>query len=80
MSVGGAIDAGYRAAMSTIIDANLTTFIAALTLAIFGAGPVRGFAITLGIGIVTSMFTALLVTRGFISVWHGRNGPEKAPI
>lgn len=80
MSVGGAIDAGYRAAMSTIIDANLTTFIAALALAIFGSGPVRGFAITLGIGIATSMFTALLVTRGLISTWHGRQGPEKAPI
>ena len=79
MSVGGAIDAGYRAALSTIIDANLTTLIAAAILAIAGKGPVQGFAITLGIGIVTSMFTALLVTRGLISLWHGRE-KLKAPI
>src|SRR3546814_10209952 len=53
-----AVDAGYRRALTTIIDANLTTLIAAVLLYIFGSGPVRGLAVTLGIGLITSMFTA----------------------
>ena len=58
-----AVDAGYRRALTTIFDANITTLIAALLLYYFGSGPVRGFAVTLAIGLVTSMFTAIMVTR-----------------
>ena len=58
-----AVDAGYRRALSTIVDSNLTTAIAATMLFAFGAGPVRGFAVTLLIGIITTLFTAIMVTR-----------------
>ena len=64
-----AIDEGFARALSSIIDANVTTLIAACVLYFFGAGPVRGFAITLMIGIVTSVFTAIYVTR-LLVVWH----------
>ena len=63
-----AIELGYERAFSAIIDANITTLIAAVILLIFGSGPVKGFAITLGIGIVTSVFTAIWVTRLLISI------------
>jgi protein-export membrane protein SecD len=63
-----AIDAGYREALATIIDANLTTLISTLILFQLGSGPVRGFAVTLSIGIVTSVFTAVMVTR-LVTVW-----------
>jgi preprotein translocase subunit SecD len=62
-----AVDNGYREAMRTIIDANLTTLIAAVLLYAFGSGPVRGFAVTLGLGIMTSMFTAITLTRLLVS-------------
>ncbi|MCF1709642.1 protein translocase subunit SecD [Tabrizicola sp. J26] len=71
-----AIEIGYERAMSAIIDANLTTMITALVLFFMGAGPVRGFAITLAIGIVTSVFTALLVTRQLIEIWYGWRRPK----
>src|SRR3546814_9565088 len=58
-----AVDADYRRAMTTIFDSNLTTLIAALLLFQFGTGPVKGFAVTLSIGLVTSMFSAIMVTR-----------------
>jgi preprotein translocase subunit SecD len=58
-----ALDAGYAKALSTIVDANVTTLIAALVLFQFGTGPVRGFAVTLSIGIIASLFTAIFVTR-----------------
>ncbi len=58
-----AIDAGFQRAFGTIIDSNLTTLIAAVLLYNFGSGPVKGFAVTLAIGILTSMFTAIRVTR-----------------
>lgn len=61
--IGAAITAGYDKAFLTILDANLTTLFAALVLFIFGTGPVRGFAVTLSIGIIASMFTAIIVTR-----------------
>ena len=64
-----AIEIGYERAMSAIVDANITTLISAATLFILGAGPVRGFAVTLGIGVITSVFTALLVTRVIIEIW-----------
>jgi preprotein translocase subunit SecD len=75
-----AIDAGYREAMRTIIDANLTTLIAAVLLYAFGSGPVRGFAVTLGIGIITSMFTAITFTRLLIATWLRRTRPAMLPV
>jgi len=66
-----AIRAGYDKAFSTIADANVTTLIAALVLFMFGTGPVKGFAVTLSLGIVTSMFTAIFGTRGVINLIYG---------
>ncbi len=71
-----AVDTGYARAMSTIIDSNLTTLIAALFLYIFGSGPVRGFAVTLSIGIITSMFSAIMLTRIMIVLWLKRARPR----
>jgi preprotein translocase subunit SecD len=65
------IQAGYEKAFSTIVDANITTLIAAVVLFSFGTGPIKGFAVTLGIGIVTSMFTAIVGTRAVINLIHG---------
>lgn len=65
------IHAGYEKALSTIADANITTLIAALFLFIFGTGPIKGFAITLSIGIVTSMFTAIMGTRAIVNLFVG---------
>ncbi len=75
-----AVDAGYSRAFTTIVDANLTTLIAALLLYAFGSGPVRGFAVTLSIGIVTSMFTAIMLTRLFVVTWLRRAKPESLPL
>jgi preprotein translocase subunit SecD len=63
-----AIDGGYDKALSTIVDANITTLIAAIVLFQFGSGPVKGFAITLSVGILASMFTAIMVTRAIIAL------------
>jgi preprotein translocase subunit SecD len=71
-----AIELGYERAFSAIIDANITTLIAAVILFVMGSGPVRGFAITLGLGIVTSVFTAIWVTRLMISMWMERRRPK----
>jgi preprotein translocase subunit SecD len=75
-----AIDAGYRRALTTIIDSNFTTLIAAILLFQFGSGPIKGFAVTLSIGILTSMFTALMLTRLFIVIWLRRRRPKTLPI
>ena len=75
-----AIDAGYSRAISTIIDANLTTLIAAVILFQFGSGPIKGFAVTLMIGIITSMFTAIMLTRLRVAGWIRRSRPTKVPI
>ena len=75
-----AIDAGYGRAITTIIDANLTTLIAALILFSFGSGPIKGFAVTLSIGIVTSMFTAIMLTRLLIVTWLRRRRPAALPV
>ena len=75
-----AIDAGYSRAITTIIDANLTTLIAALILFYLGSGPVRGFAVTLSIGIVTSMFTAIMLTRLLVVTWLRKRRPAELPI
>ncbi|HFC54183.1 MAG TPA: protein translocase subunit SecD [Gammaproteobacteria bacterium] len=66
------IDSGYAKAFSTIADANITTLIAALVLFGFGTGPIKGFAVTLSLGIVTSMFTAIMVTRAVANLIYGR--------
>ena len=79
-SVALSIDAGFARAMVTIIDANITTILAALILFQFGAGPVRGFAWTLSIGTVTSVFTAVLVTQLLIAWWYRTSRPKKLPI
>ena len=78
--VAQAIEAGYSRALSTIIDSNLTTLFAALFLFVFGSGPVKGFAVTLSLGIVTSMFTALMVTRLFIVLWVNAKRPKQLEL
>ncbi|MDG1888050.1 MAG: protein translocase subunit SecD [Alphaproteobacteria bacterium] len=75
-----AIDAGYKRALTTIIDSNLTTLFAALCLYSFGSGPIKGFSVTLAIGIVTSMFTAIMLTRLLIVVWLRKRKPDLIPI
>ena len=75
-----AIDSGYRRALTTIIDSNLTTFIAAVLLFLFGSGPIKGFAVTLSIGLMTSMFTAIMVTRLIMVTWLRRAKPAALPI
>ncbi len=71
-----ALDAGFRKAFTTILDANVTTLIAAAVLYYFGSGPIRGFALTLAFGIVASVFSALLVTRVLLQVMVSRNIPS----
>lgn len=73
------IDAGFRQAISTIVDANVTTFIAAAIMFYFGSGPIRGFAVTLGIGIITTVFTAFVVTRWLIAFWIRTRKPKDFP-
>ena len=72
-----AIDVGFKEAMSAIIDANLTTFIAALVMFFLGSGPVKGFAVTLTIGLVTSVFSAIFFTRLMIIWWVERRRPTE---
>lgn len=74
------IHAGYDKALSTIMDANITTLIAAVVLYIFGTGPIKGFAITLSIGIMTSMFTAIMGTRAIVNLSVGGKKIEKLSI
>ncbi|MCR9150395.1 MAG: protein translocase subunit SecD [Rhodobacteraceae bacterium] len=71
-----AIELGYEKALSAIIDANITTFIVASILFFLGSGPVKGFAVTLGIGILTSVFTAIFVTRLIVVTWFERTRPK----
>ncbi len=75
-----AIDVGYSRALSTILDANITTFIAAFILFSLGSGPVRGFSVTLSIGIITSVFTAFTLTRLLVSLWVKHKRPTEIPI
>ena len=75
-----AIDAGFRRAMVTILDANLTTLITGIILYLVGTGPVQGFAVTLSIGVCTSVFTAVTVTRLFVAIWLRRRRPQVLPI
>ena len=71
-----AIELGYEKALSAITDANITTFLTAVILYAMGSGPVRGFAITLGLGIITSVFTAIFVTRLIVVIWYERRRPK----
>ena len=75
LTIGMAVDANVL-----IFDSNLTTLVAAFVLFYFGTGPVRGFAVTLSIGIATSMFTSVTVTRLIIASWLARNKPTRLPI
>jgi len=75
-----AVDIGFQQALRTIIDANVTTLIAAILLFQFGSGPVKGFAVTLGIGIFTSVFSAIMITRLLIILWLRRTRPKTLPI
>jgi preprotein translocase subunit SecD len=67
-----AIHAGYERAFATILDSNVTTFVAGIALFTLGAGPIRGFALVLCIGILTSMFSAVLISRGLVNLTYGR--------
>ncbi|WP_299944549.1 protein translocase subunit SecD [uncultured Ruegeria sp.] len=75
-----AIELGYEKALSAILDANVTTFITAVILFAMGSGPVRGFSITLGLGILTSVFTAIFVTRLMIVMWFERRRPKTIEV
>ena len=73
-----AIHAGYERAWATILDSNITTLIAGLALLAFGSGPVRGFAVVHCIGILTSMFSAVFLSRGLVNLWYGRQKKLKS--
>ena len=79
-STKDAAETGFSEAWTTIVDSNLTTLVAAAVLFYFGTGPVRGFAVTLAIGIATSMFTSVTVTRLIIATWIAKCKPTKLPI
>jgi preprotein translocase subunit SecD len=74
------IHAGYAKALSTIADANVTTLIAAIVLFSFGTGPIKGFAVTLSLGIITSMFTAIMGTRAVINLIYGGRRLQRLPV
>ena len=76
-----AMETGFRRAFSTIIDSNATAFLAHVMLFIFGTGPVRGFAVTITVGIVTSLFTATMLARLMMVRWYaGDCGPQLLPV
>ena len=79
-SPGRAIELGYERASSAIVDANVTALLSAIIMFAIGSGPVRGFAITLGIGIITSQFTAVYVSRSIISAWYGWRRPKTITV
>jgi protein-export membrane protein SecD len=75
-----AMDTGFRRAYSTIIDSNATTFISHVMLFFFGAGPVRGFAVTITLGILTSLFTSTMLVRLFMVRWYAAHRPQMLPV
>ena len=79
-SVIASLDSGFKRAFATIVDSNVTLFVAALILYLFGSGPVRGFAVSLGLGILTSIVTAVTMTRMMIAVWYRAKRPQRLPI
>ena len=79
-SVIQSLDAGFKRAFSTIVDSNVTMFVAAAILYFLGAGPVRGFAVSMGLGILTSIVTAVTMTRMMIALWYRYRRPVRLPI
>jgi SecD/SecF fusion protein len=79
-SVIQSLDAGFKRAFATIVDSNVTMFVAAAILYFLGAGPVRGFAVSMGLGILTSIVTAVTMTRMMIALWYKYQRPTKLPI
>ncbi|MEK7329431.1 MAG: MMPL family transporter, partial [Candidatus Eisenbacteria bacterium] len=79
-SVRQSVEMGYDRAFRTILDANLTTLISAVFLFQFGTGPIKGFAVTLSIGLIANMFTAVLFTRMIYDFWLGRGKLERLSI
>jgi SecD/SecF fusion protein len=79
-SVRASVEAGFHQAARTIIDSNLTTLAAGVVLYIFGTGPIKGFAVTLNIGLITSMFSALVFTKVVYDVWLGERQPKSLSI
>jgi protein-export membrane protein SecD len=75
-----ALEHGFRRAYGTIFDSNATAFLAHVMLFVFGSGPVRGFAVTITVGIATSLFTAWMLTRLFVSRWYVANRPKLLPV
>ncbi|GAN76932.1 protein translocase subunit SecD [Acidisphaera rubrifaciens] len=75
-----ALEAGFKRAYSTIFDSNATTFLAHVMLFIFGSGPVKGFAVTITVGIATTLFTAWMLTRLFVSRWYVATRPQLLPV
>ena len=75
-----ALEAGFKRAYSTIFDSNMTAFLAHVMLFVFGTGPVRGFALTITIGIATTMFTNWMLTRLLVSRWYVTNRPQLLPV
>jgi hypothetical protein len=78
VSPQAAIHAGYERAFATILDSNITTLIAGVALLAFGSGPVRGFAVVHCLGILTSMFSAVMFSRGLVNLWYGRQKKLKS--
>jgi preprotein translocase subunit SecD len=75
-----AIDLGFEKALSSIIDANVTTLIVAVILYFMGTGPVKGFAVTLSLGILSTIFTAVFVTQLIITLWFGWRRPKTVTV
>jgi preprotein translocase subunit SecD len=74
------MEAGFSRAMETILDANITTLVAALIMFVLGSGPVKGFAWTLSIGVFTTVFSAVLVTQVLLGWWFRARRPKTLPI
>ena len=79
-SLVASLDAGFTRAFATIIDSNVTMFIAAAILFFLGSGPVRGFAVTMVFGIITTVVTAVTMTRMMIALWYTRSRPQQLPF
>lgn len=79
-SILSGIDSGFKLAYATIIDSNLTTILAAMILFLLGNGPIKGFAITLTVGILCSLFTAIYVTKFLITIWYRKGQPKTLPL
>ena len=79
-SIVSSLDAGFNRAFATIVDSNATMMVAAIILYFLGSGPVRGFAVSLGLGILTTIITAVTMTRMMISLWYRWARPTRLPI